>query len=172
MNILAFQTNIPHRALEIYVAGCSRHCEGCHNPQTWDFDIGTPYNEYDVERAITQRMSRMRTLDSIWVLGGEPLDSDIESVCNLLKVCKRHLTGELILFTSYSFGEQKDKALHRVFEYATWVKTGTYKPFLDMGDAISYREGLPAITLASNNQRLISRAEYMRSYKDESVRYW
>jgi hypothetical protein len=113
----------------------------------------------------------MKSLDSIWILGGEPLDNDIDSICNLMKLCKRHLTGDLFLFTSYSFGEGKDKALHRVFEYATWVKTGTFEASLDIGESVSYRKGLPAISLASANQRLISRADYIRRFKDESIRH-
>lgn len=26
----------------IYFSGCRHHCEGCHNPQSWDFNAGTP----------------------------------------------------------------------------------------------------------------------------------
>ena len=25
-----------------FAQGCPHHCEGCHNPETWDFGAGTP----------------------------------------------------------------------------------------------------------------------------------
>ena len=29
----------------IYTAGCNHHCNGCHNPETWDATKGTPYQK-------------------------------------------------------------------------------------------------------------------------------
>ena len=29
--------------VSLFVAGCTRHCKGCFNPQTWDFDAGHPF---------------------------------------------------------------------------------------------------------------------------------
>lgn len=30
----------PGLRTSIYFSGCSHHCEGCHNPQSWDFETG------------------------------------------------------------------------------------------------------------------------------------
>ncbi|MCM1109635.1 MAG: anaerobic ribonucleoside-triphosphate reductase activating protein [Clostridium sp.] len=32
----------PHFRSSVYLAGCSHHCPGCHNPSSWDPDGGKP----------------------------------------------------------------------------------------------------------------------------------
>ena len=29
--------------VSIFVSGCTNHCEGCFQPQTWDFNYGLEY---------------------------------------------------------------------------------------------------------------------------------
>lgn len=51
----------------IYVAGCSHHCKGCHNPQSWDFNAGKEMG-FDEIMAIVE--------DEDWdvtISGGDPL---------------------------------------------------------------------------------------------------
>ena len=36
----------------IYCAGCRHGCEGCHNPQSWDFEGGHPMTTDDIMRII------------------------------------------------------------------------------------------------------------------------
>ena len=35
--------NGPGVRVSLFVSGCTHHCEGCFNPETWDFQYGTPY---------------------------------------------------------------------------------------------------------------------------------
>lgn len=52
----------------VFVQGCSHHCSGCHNPETWDFDGGT---EMTVEE-IAADFKKRRLLDGITLSGGDP----------------------------------------------------------------------------------------------------
>ena len=52
----------------VFVQGCSHHCPGCHNPETWDFDGGT---EMTVEDIATD-YRKHRLLDGITLSGGDP----------------------------------------------------------------------------------------------------
>ena len=36
----------------IYCAGCRHRCEGCHNPQSWDFEGGQAMSTEDIMRII------------------------------------------------------------------------------------------------------------------------
>lgn len=55
----------------IYFAGCSLHCNGCHNPQLWDTEAG----EYvEVDTIIENIKNNLELIDSVCILGGEPTD--------------------------------------------------------------------------------------------------
>ena len=57
----------------LWVAGCTHHCEGCHNPETWDFNGGKPFDE-----AAKEELFRRLSLDyikGITFSGGDPVDS-------------------------------------------------------------------------------------------------
>lgn len=52
----------------VFVQGCSHHCPGCHNPETWDFDGGTEMTVGEI--AADYRKHRL--LDGITLSGGDP----------------------------------------------------------------------------------------------------
>lgn len=52
----------------VFLQGCSHHCDGCHNPETWDFEGGI-----EVEtREIAEDFKRRKLLDGITLSGGDP----------------------------------------------------------------------------------------------------
>lgn len=58
----------PGLRFTLFVQGCPHHCEGCHNPQTHDFDGG---REESVENIVKVLLSNPLT-DGITLSGGEP----------------------------------------------------------------------------------------------------
>ena len=59
----------------VYFSGCSHHCKNCHNPETWDFNYGTEYNEM-IDEIIEKIRSNKDVLDGITLSGGDPLHQD------------------------------------------------------------------------------------------------
>ena len=53
----------------LYVSGCTHHCEGCFNPETWDFNYGRKFTD-KVKDAIFDVMDDNHK--GITLLGGEP----------------------------------------------------------------------------------------------------
>lgn len=52
----------------VFLQGCSHHCDGCQNPDTWDFNGGY---DYPIEAIAIDYKSR-RYLDGITLSGGDP----------------------------------------------------------------------------------------------------
>lgn len=74
--------------VSFWVQGCSHHCPGCHNPETWDKDGG-----YELPSDYIQRIEKLLKKNGIRrnlsILGGEPLCNDnIAIVFDLLMVVK------------------------------------------------------------------------------------
>jgi anaerobic ribonucleoside-triphosphate reductase activating protein len=125
IHIAATQYSINYQAFEIYLSGCKAnpHCKDCHNPELWKFDIGAEYN-IDIKEQIIQKINSFSELISnIWILGGEPLDQDIDELIKLINDL-RSTRKKIWLFTRYEIKEIP-KQVKTLVDY---VKCGRYIP--------------------------------------------
>lgn len=58
----------------LFVSGCTHHCKGCFNPETWDFRYGQPYTEETEEKLL--RMLAPLYINGLTLLGGEPMEPE------------------------------------------------------------------------------------------------
>ncbi len=69
----------------VFVQGCPHHCEGCHNPQTWDPAGGSIMTVGEIyEKIIADNM-----LDGVTFTGGEPFCQCKPLVC-LADMLRKH----------------------------------------------------------------------------------
>ena len=57
----------PGLRTSIYFAGCNHHCEGCHNPESWDFNGGTPMTLKQIMQIVEEEDF------DVTLSGGDPL---------------------------------------------------------------------------------------------------
>ena len=81
----------------IFAQGCPHHCHGCHNPETWQFGIGTATAEED----ILQLVQSNPLCHGVTFSGGEPF-SQAEGFCKLAKLLKA-AGYEVAAYTGYTF---------------------------------------------------------------------
>ena len=85
-----------------FAQGCPHHCEGCHNPETWDFEGGTPMDtETLADIARTNPLCRGVTFS-----GGEPF-SQAEGFAELAERLKAD-GYEIASYTGYTFEHLRD----------------------------------------------------------------
>ncbi len=62
----------PGVRVSLFVSGCTHHCKGCFNPQTWDFTFGKEY-DHTTEQEILKALEP-DYIDGLTLLGGEPME--------------------------------------------------------------------------------------------------
>ena len=145
--------NGPGVRVSLYVSGCTHHCKGCFNSETWDFNFGAPYTQAVQDEILNAlEPSYIRGLT---VLGGEPFEvPNRKAVSELIKeVRTRFPQKDIWCYTGYNF----EKDIQR------WIKEGddTVREMIDNLDVLvdgEFVEELKNLRLAfrgSENQRLI-----------------
>jgi anaerobic ribonucleoside-triphosphate reductase activating protein len=109
----------------IFVQGCTRHCIGCHNPDTWDFDGG---QEMDTGEILSQ-IGEGRLIRGVTFSGGEPFE--LAAVCALLAEQIKTLGLDIVTYTGYTFEELQtkstaDKDVKRLLEATDILMDGPF----------------------------------------------
>ena len=145
MNILSTQYTLSNKALEIYVAGCNGqpHCSNCHNPNSWDFNLGMYWREF-IDEVKGKCIMFYGLIDNIMIFGGEPLDQDHNELEQMLVELDK-IKLPIWLFTRYSI----DEIPSFIKEYCTYIKCGLYIESLTTDNNIQY-----GIKLATSNQNI------------------
>lgn len=92
----------------LWISGCSHHCKGCQNPQTWDENSGIPFDK-QAEDELFEAL-KPDYISGITFCGGSPLyPKNRETVTRLAKKCRDLFPDKNIwLFTGYLWEEVKD----------------------------------------------------------------
>ena len=64
--------NGPGVRVSLFVSGCTHRCEACFNPETWDFDYGSPLGEAEADRILG--LLAPEHIRGLSLLGGEPFE--------------------------------------------------------------------------------------------------
>ena len=83
----------------VFAQGCAKHCEGCHNPGTWDSGGGM---EMEVSDIIDQMLSNPLT-DGLTLSGGEPFMQAKD--CAAIAAAARERGLNVWTYTGHTFEE-------------------------------------------------------------------
>ncbi len=87
----------------IFVGGCPHKCEGCQNPQTWDYNYGEKVE--DVNFYIEKILKNKKLIDGLTISGGEPFqERNIEPLLELIKPLKEEGLN-IWCYTGYKYEE-------------------------------------------------------------------
>lgn len=135
----------------LFVSGCTHHCRGCFNQETWDFSYGEPFTsqvEDEVVRSVAPDY-----IEGLTILGGEPMEAKNQyAVCHLVERIKKETDSSTWIYSGYTWDELfKDKRCHT--EYTDRILS-----CIDILVDGEFKEELKDISLnfrGSSNQRII-----------------
>lgn len=159
--------NGPGLRVTLFVSGCTHHCRGCFNKETWDFNYGSPFTE-ETQKEIIEELERPQ-IAGLTLLGGEPLERvNQQGLLPLLKQVKTEFPQKpLWCFTGYDF--EKDVLGKMLPE---WEETEEFLSYLDIlvdGEFVEEKKDLNLRFKGSSNQRTIMVPE---SLKEGRIVLW
>ena len=97
-------------AVSLFMQGCPNHCQGCFNPETWDFNGGKEIEEDALINKIIKAINKNGILRNLSILGGEPLCGlNIRFVNKLIATVKKEYPFiKIWVWTGYLFEEIQD----------------------------------------------------------------
>lgn len=144
--------------VSVWTQGCSHHCSGCHNPDTWNFKGGRPFTDED-EEYIINIMNKNGVERDLSLLGGEPLEQcNLDRLQHFLKRFRKcYPNKKIYLWSGFLFEEILNHGQRRdILNHIDILIDGRYD------------ESLRNISLkmrGSENQRVINVQESLKQNK-------
>ena len=144
-------TAAPGVSVTLYTQGCPHRCQGCHNPETWDYDGGKEFTHQDLQELLDALTANGITR-SLAIQGGEPLCIENEFLTHFVisVVRKKVPDAKIYVWTGFLYEDLLQNSSSHI------------QQILEMADVLidgPYVEELRDITLpmrGSSNQRIIN----------------
>ena len=88
----------------LFVSGCTHHCKGCFQPDTWDFNYGEEFTDEVVDKIVESLAPEY--IEGLTLLGGEPMEEVNQAgLLPLLKKVRDRYgdTKNIWCYTGYTF---------------------------------------------------------------------
>jgi len=150
--------------VSLFVSGCTNHCKGCFQPQTWDFEYGLPYT-HETEDSIIDELGKTY-YDGLTILGGEPFElSNQRELVKLIRRVRAELPDRNIwIYTGFTYDKDLVQGGCRYIECTDEILDNT--DILVDGRFIEAQRDLMLNFRGSRNQRII---DMKQTRKEENI---
>lgn len=120
----------PGVSVSFYTQGCPHRCQGCHNPETWDFKGGKEFTANILDEII-EALQANGIKRSLCILGGEPLCPENQFLtCMIVRHVKEKLPEtQIYVWTGYTYEQLKqstDPHLKNILQIIDYIIDGPY----------------------------------------------
>lgn len=139
--------------ITLFVSGCTHHCKGCFQPETWNFDYGEEFTK-EVEDSLI-KMLAPDFVDGLTLLGGEPMEPENQRALLpfMQRVRETYPTKTVWCYTGYTLetdllGESRARC------EVTDALLSCIDVLVD-GEFVEEKKNISLLFRGSENQRLI-----------------
>ena len=157
----------PGVRVSLFVSGCTHHCKGCFQPETWDFEYGEKFTQ-SVQNDIIE-MLKPGYIHGLTLLGGEPFEPENqrELVGFTEKVRDVYPNKTIWCYTGYLMDEELLKPSRARCE-VTDKMLGMIDILVD-GEFQEDKKNISLQFCGSENQRII---DVKKSLQEEKIVLW
>ena len=140
--------------VSLFVSGCTHHCKGCFNPDTWNFNFGQEYTK-ETEDSIIEALTP-DYIEGLSLLGGEPFEPQNQpTLVGLLKRIKLELPNKNVwCYSGYTYEELSGQKESRAFTENTLEMLNMIDVLVD-GEFVESLKDISLKFRGSSNQRII-----------------
>lgn len=156
--------------ISLFVSGCTHHCPGCFNEETWDFNFGDPFTR-EVEDDIIEHL-RPSYIDGLSLLGGEPMEAQNQrALLPFLERVKHEVPHATVwIYSGYTFEELLDETNSRCHTEATRRILELADILVD-GKFVLAEKDVKLRFRGSRNQRILELKESLKENRPVHSRY-
>lgn len=153
--------------VSFFVSGCTHHCKGCFNPETWDFDYGKSFTP-DTENEIISALSH-DYISGLSLLGGEPFEPSNQAVLApfLAKIKKLFPQKDVWCYSGYNF--ESDMLTGKLGDASVTDEMLSHIDILVDGEFVESLKDPSLRFKGSSNQRII---DVQKSLLSDSLVLW
>lgn len=150
----------------LFVSGCRNHCEGCFQPETWNFANGSEFTK-ETEDEILNSLSP-DYIQGLTLLGGDPFEEEnqLGLVEFLEEVKKLYPAKDIWAYTGYLLEDLTEGGRKRT---AVTERMLNCIDILVDGPFVMAEKDLRIKFRGSRNQRIIDMNEYRKTGKTVTI---
>ena len=140
----------------LFVSGCRRHCPGCFNPDTWDFNYGKLFTEETIDWVL--ELLRPDQIAGLTLLGGEPFEPENQEdlLYLLAHVKERYPEKNVWAYTGCTYERDLKPGVNSMYQTEFTADLLDKIDILVDGEFIEEKKNLMLKFRGSENQRIIN----------------
>lgn len=153
--------------VSLFVSGCTHHCKGCFNPETWDFNYGKEFTPETMEEIINALAPSY--ISGLSLLGGEPFEIENQAVLApfLTRIKKLYPDKTIWCYSGYNF--ESDMLTGKLGDPSVTDEMLKNIDILVDGEFVESLKDISLRFKGSSNQRII---DVQESLKTDTLVLW